>query len=172
MHPRYLMTGTRVWNLSHTITVKGAKIVDGKLNVQVIHTDASASSVSVTTIGFESTVVKACIMDNKIDRETATTMISSAGVGRALPQACRPPLLLVALLDVIELTKSEHWYLIKAPSALSPKSIVPGANRRGVSGAIVQLMVESQGTDTASVLMLQAQLVGQHVARVSVTVPA
>jgi hypothetical protein len=33
-------------------------------------------------------------------------------------------------------------------------------------------MVESQGKDTASVLMLQAQLVGQHVARVSVTVPA
>jgi hypothetical protein len=33
-------------------------------------------------------------------------------------------------------------------------------------------MVESQGKDTASVLMLQAQLVGQHVARVLVTVPA
>jgi hypothetical protein len=33
-------------------------------------------------------------------------------------------------------------------------------------------MMESQGMDTASVLMLQAQLVGQHVARVSVTVPA
>jgi hypothetical protein len=41
-----------------------------------------------------------------------------------------------------------------------------------VSGAIVQPMVERQGKDTASVLMLQAQLVGQHVARVSVTVPA
>ena len=126
MHPRYLMTGTRVWNLSHTITVKGAKIVDGKLNVQVNNTVASASSVSVTTIGFESTVVKACIMDNKIDREMATAMISSAGVGRALPPACRPPLVLVALLDVMELKKFELWYLIKAPSALSPKSIVPG----------------------------------------------
>jgi hypothetical protein len=33
-------------------------------------------------------------------------------------------------------------------------------------------MVERQGKDTASVLTLQAQLVGQHVARVSVTVPA
>jgi hypothetical protein len=81
MHPRYLMTGTHVWNLSHAITVRGAKMVDGKLNVQVINTDASASSVSVTTTGFESTVVKAYIMDNKNDRETATAMISSAGVG-------------------------------------------------------------------------------------------
>jgi hypothetical protein len=43
----------------------------------------------------------------------------------ALPKTCRPPLLFVALLDVIELTKSELWYLIKAPSALNPKSIVP-----------------------------------------------
>jgi hypothetical protein len=93
--------------------------------VQVINTDASASSVSVTTIGFESTVVKACIMDNKNDRETATAMISSAGVGRALPPARRPPLLLVALLDDMERTKFELWYLIKAPSALSPKPIVP-----------------------------------------------
>jgi len=81
MHPRYLMTGTLVWNLSHAITVKGAKMVDGKLNVQVTNTDASASSVSVTTTGFESTMVKACIMDNKNDRETATAVISSAGVG-------------------------------------------------------------------------------------------
>jgi hypothetical protein len=81
MHPRYLMTGTHVWKLSHPITVKGAKMADGKLNVQVINTDASASSVSVTTTGFESIVVKACMMDDKNDRETATAMISSAGVG-------------------------------------------------------------------------------------------
>lgn len=41
-----------------------------------------------------------------------------------------------------------------------------------MSGAIVQPIVEGQGKDTASVLMLQAQLVGQNVAHVSVTVPA
>jgi hypothetical protein len=90
MHPRYLMTGTRVWNLSHTITVKGAKIVDGKLNVQVINTDASASSVSVTTIGFESTVVKASIKDNKNDRETATAMISVLEWGEPCPELVGP----------------------------------------------------------------------------------